>query len=65
MAKPNNAMEIFRHLEKTNCRECGEKTCLAFAGAVFQARKEVRDCPRLDPKIIELYSDGETNLDIR
>lgn len=61
MAKPKNAMEIFAHLEKSNCRECGEKTCLAFAGAVFQGRKEPRDCPRLDPKIIERYSNGEAD----
>ncbi|MBW1753989.1 MAG: Fe-S cluster protein, partial [Deltaproteobacteria bacterium] len=35
MPQPKNAMEIFRHLDKSNCRECREKTCLAFAGAVF------------------------------
>lgn len=60
MAKPKNAMEIFKHLEKSNCRECGEKTCLAFAGAVFQGRKEIRMCPRIDPEIVERYSDGES-----
>jgi len=36
MAQIKNAMEIFKLLEKSNCRECNEKTCLAFAGAVFQ-----------------------------
>ena len=35
MAQPKNAMEIFKLLDQSNCRECGQKTCLAFAGAVF------------------------------
>ncbi len=60
MPKPKNAMEIFKHLEKSNCRECGEKTCLAFAGAVFQSRKELHQCPRLDPEIIERFSDDDS-----
>jgi len=45
--KPKNALEIYQLLDKSNCRECGEKTCLAFATAVFQGRRELRDCPRL------------------
>jgi len=59
MPKPKNAFEIFKHLEKSNCRECGEKTCLAFAGAVYQSLKDIRMCPRLDSKIVAHYSDGE------
>lgn len=54
-------MEIFRHLEKTNCRECGEKTCLAFAGAVYQTRKKIHLCPYLDPKIVDHYSGQHTD----
>jgi hypothetical protein len=49
-------MEIFKHLEKSNCRECGEKTCLAFAAAVYQSRKDIDMCPKLDSKIIEYYA---------
>ncbi len=56
MSNPKNVMEIFKHLEKSNCRECGEKTCLAFAGAVFQSRKKIDLCARLDPGIIEKYT---------
>ena len=62
MRQFKNAMEIFKHLEKSNCRECGEKTCLAFVGAVYQSRKEIRMCPRLDWKIVELYSGVENRL---
>lgn len=61
MQKPNNAMEIFKHLEKSNCRECGEKTCLAFAGAVYQSYKDISLCPRLDAKIVKKYTQTEAS----
>ena len=57
MPQAKNAMEIFRLLDMSNCRECGEKTCLAFAGAVFQGQKKLAQCPKLDPEIIERYSE--------
>ena len=55
MSTPKNAMEIFKLLEKSNCRECGEKTCLAFAGAVFRGQKPLADCPRLDEAVVERF----------
>ena len=57
--KPNNLMEIFTHLEKSNCRECGEKTCLSFAAAVFQSRKQINGCPHIDANVIALFADQE------
>ncbi|MDR0478026.1 MAG: DUF3786 domain-containing protein [Desulfobulbaceae bacterium] len=42
-----NPLTIFRHLEQSNCRECGEKTCLAFAAAVAIGQKPLAACPRL------------------
>jgi len=56
MPRPKHAMEIFELLEKSNCRECGEKTCLAFAGAVFQGRRKIAECPKLDRQVIERFS---------
>lgn len=56
MPPPKHAMEIFELLDKSNCRECGEKTCLAFAGAVFRGQRALQDCPKLDRKIIERFS---------
>jgi hypothetical protein len=50
-------MEVFRHLEKSNCRQCGEKTCLAFAASVYQSRKQINMCSRLDADIISRLSD--------
>ncbi len=53
MTQHNNLMEIFKLLEKSNCRECNEPTCLAFAAAVFKGQKQLDECPRLDKGIIE------------
>lgn len=57
MTKPQNAMELFQLLDKSNCRKCGEKTCLAFAGKVFMGQKRIDQCPRLSPADIARYSD--------
>ena len=56
MAQPKNAMEIFKLLEKSNCRDCGYKTCLAFAGAVFRGQSKLELCPKLDRETIERFS---------
>ena len=56
MSKPKNAFEVFQFLEKSNCGECGEKTCLAFAGAVFLGQKRIRECPKLNPETAERFS---------
>ena len=61
MPAPKNAMEIFQHLDKSNCRECGEKTCLAFAGAVYQGHRKIGECPKLCPSVIERFS-GESSV---
>jgi hypothetical protein len=61
MPKPQNAMTIFQLLDKSNCRQCGEKTCMAFAGAVFTGRRPLSECPRLDRQIIDTYSDTPPN----
>jgi hypothetical protein len=60
LSKPKNAFEIFHYLDKSNCRECGEKTCLAFAGAVFLGQKKIRDCPRITTEAIQRFA-GESD----
>lgn len=59
MPKLNNAMEIFKLLEKSNCRKCNEATCMAFAGAVFLGRKQLDECPQLPGDILERFG-GKT-----
>jgi hypothetical protein len=61
MPPPKHAMEIFQLLDKSNCRECGKKTCLAFAGAVFQGKRKIEECPKLDRETIERFSGGDQN----
>ncbi len=53
MAQFKNAMEIFKLLDKSNCRKCNEKTCLAFAAAVYQGRRQIEECPHLDKTVVE------------
>ena len=55
MAQLNNIMEIFKLLDKSNCRKCDESTCLAFAAAVFKGEKQLAECPSLEREIIERY----------
>jgi hypothetical protein len=51
MTQFSNVMEIYKLLEKSNCRKCGEKTCMAFAAAIFMGKKELSQCPILSPEI--------------
>lgn len=54
MPRLNNVPEILKLLDKSNCGECGEKTCLAFAASVFKGMKQLSGCPRLDPETARL-----------
>jgi Domain of unknown function (DUF3786)/Putative Fe-S cluster len=56
MPQIQNAMEVFKLLDKSNCRLCEEATCLAFAAAVFQGNRQISECPKLDPEIVTHYS---------
>jgi acetyl-CoA decarbonylase/synthase complex subunit gamma len=38
-------IEIFKLLPKTNCKECGEPTCLAFAMKLAAGKAELSACP--------------------
>ena len=58
MPQFKNLMEVFKLLDKSNCRDCNEKTCLAFAAAVFQGRKPLGQCTHLSHEIVEQF--GET-----
>jgi len=55
MSKLNNPLEIYKLLDKSNCRECMEKTCMAFASAVYTGKRQLSECPRLDSEIIERF----------
>jgi ArsR family metal-binding transcriptional regulator len=47
--------EILKLLPKTNCRKCGQPTCMVFATLVAQGVKGSEDCPDLSSdKALEL-----------
>jgi len=50
-----NLMEVLKVLPKTNCRQCREKTCMAFSAAVFKGEKELALCPYVPAEVIEKY----------
>jgi ArsR family metal-binding transcriptional regulator len=44
-------LEILRRLPKTNCRKCGQPTCMVFATLVAQGAKGPADCPEIAPEM--------------
>ena len=66
MSKMNSTMEILKLLPKTNCKDCGEKTCLSFAVLVFKNQKSLNQCPHIsaeDVDVIESDLDTQRNGD--
>lgn len=61
MSELKTTMDVFKILEKSNCRECGAPTCLAFAAAVIQGGKSLGDCTRLDPDMVAGYGPVTTS----
>jgi hypothetical protein len=55
MSEFANAMEVFKLLDKSNCRKCNEQTCLAFASKVFLGQKTLDQCPVLTREVLEQY----------
>ena len=42
------AIEFFKLLPKTNCKDCGQPTCLAFAMQLANQKAKIEDCPHVD-----------------
>ncbi len=42
---PLTGIEIFKLLPKTNCKKCGDPTCLAFAMKLAAGKAELNACP--------------------
>lgn len=45
--KRSSPMTIYQLLPQTNCRECGEATCMAFAFGLIQVNHTLEECPAL------------------
>ncbi len=54
-----NPMQIYKILNKSNCRECGEPACMAFAAAVFKGQKSLSACPYIDERTLQECSNME------
>ena len=48
--KPRPVFDIFKMLPKTNCKECGFPTCMAFAAAVSKNETDLHKCPYKESK---------------
>jgi ArsR family metal-binding transcriptional regulator len=54
-----NAFEIYKLLPRTNCKVCGEPTCMAFAGRLLDERIGIEAC---QPLFTEEYAAGQEKL---
>ncbi len=61
-----SVLDIYRLLPRTNCRQCGYATCMAFAAAVSRRKASHRGCPGfarpMALKAIYPVLDGKGNL---
>ncbi|MBS0012925.1 MAG: DUF3786 domain-containing protein [Desulfobacterales bacterium] len=57
MSQPASPMEIYKLLNKSNCRHCNEKTCMAFAAAVFTGKRSLSECPYVDADAVAAFED--------
>ncbi|HWQ41420.1 MAG TPA: (Fe-S)-binding protein, partial [Desulfosporosinus sp.] len=53
MSQLDNPLEIYKLLPKSNCKQCGVATCLAFAAAVIKGEKRLDQCPHMESSLIE------------
>ncbi len=47
-AKKAHPLEIYKLLPRSNCRACGQPTCLAFAALAASGAKDETDCAALE-----------------
>ncbi len=70
-------LEIYKHLPKTNCKDCGVPTCLAFAMKVASKQAAIDECPHVTeeakaalgaasqpPQKLVKIGSGESDLEI-
>ncbi|UCD01508.1 MAG: acetyl-CoA decarbonylase/synthase complex subunit gamma [Promethearchaeota archaeon] len=54
MARPS-PLEVYALLDKSNCKDCGYDTCMAFATDILERKIRVQDCTHImqDPKQVK------------
>jgi acetyl-CoA decarbonylase/synthase complex subunit gamma len=53
-----SGLEIFKKLPKTNCKDCGFPTCLAFAMQLAAGKVELEKCPHISEEAKEALSEA-------
>jgi len=53
-----SGLDIYKLLPKTNCRECGFVTCLAFAMQLAKKAVSIEKCPYLSPESKEVLEES-------
>lgn len=53
-----SGLEIFKKLPKTNCKDCGFPTCLAFAMQLAAGKVELEKCPHISDEVKEALSEA-------
>jgi acetyl-CoA decarbonylase/synthase complex subunit gamma len=51
-------LDIFKLTPKTNCKECGQPTCMAFAMKVAQGTVQVEACPHMSTDALATLSEA-------
>lgn len=51
-------MQIYKNLPKTNCKDCGLPTCMAFAMQVAAKQRALTDCPHLSTEASDTLSEA-------
>ena len=51
-------LDIFKLTPKTNCKECGSPTCMAFAMKVAQGAVEISKCPHMSEDALATLSEA-------
>lgn len=47
MRKKPSALDVYKHLPKTNCKTCGDLSCMAFAAKLISSTKNIELCTPL------------------
>ena len=58
---PLSVVDLYvKILPRTNCKDCGFPTCIAFAGMVVSEKYPLKNCPHIKP---DLLKDAQKELD--
>ena len=51
-------MQIYKNLPRTNCKDCGLPTCMAFAMQVAAKQRSLSDCPHITDEATDTLSEA-------